>query len=359
MSQPLEERAARLLAPRTATETLPLSAAEHQAAVDKVAAALAARRRLQPTQAVMPSLWRRPPVWVALAASLLVGVGLGRIIKPSGAEGLRVAAGFATVSSARGSQLIQPGDTVGTEERLRTPAGGTVALTFSEGTEVTLGEKSDLMVHGVGAFRQFALHEGRFEAHVMKLHPGERFRLETERASIEVRGTRFTVEVQPPSDTCRNGATAVMVQEGVVTVEEPGQGLRFVRGGERYAAPCAPEPEATTSPAAGVAEAVPSKAGPVRRHPTPATASALSKMNSLYEQALAARSAGDAERAVALLRQLRAQFPAGQLDEAAAVEEMRLLEKLDPARARAAAQQYLLDYPEGYARDVAARWVSP
>ena len=360
MSPLSEERAARLLAPRDANETLPLSADEHEAAVSAVTAALAARRRAQPSRPVTQPLWRRPPLWVALAASLLVGVGIGRFVKPSAREdGLRVESGFATVSNAHGNQLIQAGDTVGNEERLRTAAGGTVALTFSEGTAVTLEGKSDLVVRSVGAFRRFALQEGRFEAHVMKLHGGERFRLETERATVEVRGTRFSVDVQPPSDSCRNGSTAVTVQEGVVSVEEPGQPPRFVRAGERYAAPCASLAEDGVNTPSEKGAPPAAKETVPRNHKTAPVPSALAKMNTLYEQALAARKVGDYERAVVLLRQLRAEFPSGQLDEAAAVEEMRLLDKLDPARAAGAAQQYLLDYPDGYAKDVAARLVAP
>lgn len=369
MSQPTDESVARLLKPSLSPEETALSAAEQQEAVAAVAAALASRRRTR-TPAT-PIIWRRPTVWLAVAASLLIGIGVGRWASAPAVEGPRVETGFATLSNTRGSQLVKPGDTVEAEERLRTPVGGAVALRFSEGTWVSLEEKSDLTVRSVGPVRQFRLQEGRLEAQVVKLQPGERFRVETERAAIEVKGTHFTVDAQPSSATCPGGETAVTVQEGVVTVEGPDKAQRFLRAGEQYEVPCgevkpptpsteAEPPPESPAPAEPAEQPVPAKTPATRiGKGTRAVPSPLAKMNSLYEQAMAARRAGDPEQAVALLRQLRAEFPAGQLDEAAAVEELRLLEKLDVKRARAAAARYLTEFPEGYAKDMAERLVAP
>ena len=81
----------------------------------------------------------------------------------------------------------------------------------------------------------------------------------------------------------------------------------------------------------------------------PPLSSNLTDQNDLYAEALTAQRKGDVWGAVGAFDRLCARFPSSPLAESAAVERLRLLRDASPSRARAAAQQYLLRYPDGYA----------
>jgi len=79
----------------------------------------------------------------------------------------------------------------------------------------------------------------------------------------------------------------------------------------------------------------------------------LAEQNDLFHHAVTAQQRGDSREAVAAYDRLLSKYPTGQLAEGAMVFRMRLLRSATPARAVAAARQYLATYPRGQARDEA------
>ncbi len=354
MNRPVDERVVRALSPSPPPEEVPLTAAETELAIDLVAAALAARQPIAPEAPARVPVRRARVLWGALAAAVMLGGLVAAFVLArgqTGAPGARVLdAGLATASTATSTRVIADGEPLREGERLKTPPEGHLRLGFAEGTQVWLGEKTDVRVAALGLERRFALVEGRLSASVIKLKAGERFVIETARAQVEVKGTQFQVDARAATDGCPSGETVVSVTEGVVAVRSEGVEV-LVRAGERHALGCPQVVE--VEPDAG--------APPVmkkRRSPPPA-ASSLARMNAQYARAMALKREGRLSSAAKALRAMREAFPMGPLDEAAAVEELRLLEQVDPPAARAAAKKYLLDYPDGYADDIAERLAAP
>ncbi len=248
--------------------------------------------------------------------------------------------------------------------RIVTPAAGSARLALSTGTRLTVAPQSELAVVEDGAVEMFRLERGAVRAEVAHLHDGERFVIGTPDAEIEVHGTVFEVRVGEPEDACGGTRTQVVVTEGVVTVrhgsmvERLSAGERWPRGcaaprlearrdeprgpGERSAAPTA----ARRGGASGVASPMP--AGPQ-------TVSRLTEMNDAYAHAVALRQRGDVSLAIVAFDEFASDYRAGPLEESARVEHLRLLVTVDRNRARADATRYLRDFPNGFAREEAAR----
>jgi hypothetical protein len=339
-----DERVARLLAPAAGDAEPALSPEEEAASLAAVTAALQQRRPA--------ARWQRPLLAVAALAAFLV---LGTLLRGrADDEELPVlVAGAGTRADGAASTALSAGERLREGMVLRAAPGGTVSARFPEGTTLALSRGGELALLRLDRERRLGLRAGALEAQVMKLGAGERFLVETQRAVLEVRGTRFAVDVTPPSEACRDGAISVRVDEGQVSVDvgshEP---LRSLRAGDALTLPCAAKPAVDEAP-----PAPPSAPPPSRASPPPE--SSLTRMNAMYERALRLKRDGQLDDAARELAALRRAFPLGPLDEAAAVEELRLLERLDPARAQRAARQYLDDYPSGYARDVAQRLIAP
>jgi TolA-binding protein len=70
----------------------------------------------------------------------------------------------------------------------------------------------------------------------------------------------------------------------------------------------------------------------------------------LYSEAVAARRAGRSSDALTAYERLLSRYPNGPLAESASAGRLRLLAKLDTARARSEARAYLSRYPRGMAR---------
>jgi len=83
---------------------------------------------------------------------------------------------------------------------------------------------------------------------------------------------------------------------------------------------------------------------------TPEPKSALALQNDLYARASVERNSGHAAEALALYKQLIAQFPGSALVESAYVQRMRLLARMHDSRAAAEAQRYINRFPDGFAR---------
>lgn len=339
MNRTPEHLAAQLLRP-SGEETVPLDADEFALAEAAVLQALATRR---PETHPMKS-WQQPRAWMALAAALAFTVAGAWWWKTSASPLPHVSE--AALATLDGLHAVETGASIAEGQVLSTPEQGHAAIRFAEGTQLSLGEKSSLAVQGIKKHRRFNLLRGRVFASVVKLKKDEQFEVATNHATVSVRGTRFAVEVEPPSASCEKGATSVSVEEGLVAVTSGGQ-EKLVKPGEQLRVGC---DSTTATPEATEPH---EKLGRPPRAPHHPSASSLARMNEQYAKAMKLKRAGHWSAAARVLRELRRTYPAGPLDEAAAVEELRLLERVNPHQAKAAAQEYLEDYPQGYARDIA------
>jgi ferric-dicitrate binding protein FerR (iron transport regulator) len=347
MSTP-DVKAAALLRGPSQPLAVPLSRSEETAAIDAVTAALHARKaQVQPKPASI-SRWPRRLAALAATVLLVAGATWWATRRSPAASALEVS--FATISHDTSTALLEAGDGVNAGDRVRTAAEGAATVYFAGGTTLKLGAKTDVGVVEANATRRFLLYEGVVTSSVAKLSAGQRFIIETAVAEVEVRGTEFTVEANPPSATCTAGSTVVSVREGLVRVGSEGR-EQLVKPGERVTVGCPPPPAMAEKTEAPLEAETPSR--------PPAPTSSLARMNAAYAKALAFKRQGKLAEAVRELQRLRRTFPAGPLDEAAAVESLRLLEQFDAQAARAAAKRYLAEFPEGYGRDIAERLAAP
>jgi hypothetical protein len=167
---------------------------------------------------------------------------------------------------------------------------------------------------------------------------------------VEVRGTRFHVEVVDPAHTaCAGGVvTRVAVSEGVVVVRHGGVEAS-VAAGDVWPKGCATAIAIAPEAGAGSGATHPAR---IARSPVeaPARASDLAGQNDLFAQGKAAWRRGDGSGALAAYDHLLARYPGGQLAEYAWVERMRVMRSIAPDRAPASAREYLARYPAGFAR---------
>jgi hypothetical protein len=256
----------------------------------------------------------------------------------------------ARVLGSGGETDLSEGGSLGPGSRVITPATGRASLSFSSGTTVALGEGSDMTVVSQGANDRLRLDKGAIDLHVAKQEPSHRFLVDTLDAEVEVRGTKFRVSLVAPDRGCGDGTlTRVVVTEGVVVVRTRDSETR-IAAGERWPVGCAHEPAANFATASQPQQLT----GASRFTSTGAVCSSnagssLTDQNDLFAEALAAKRQGDVWGAVGVFERLCSRFPASPLAESAAVERMRLLRDASPSKARAAAQQYLVRYPNGYA----------
>lgn len=248
--------------------------------------------------------------------------------------------------------------------RIVTPAAGSARLALSTGTQLTVAPQSELAVVEDGAVERFRLERGAVRAEVAHLHDGERFIIGTPDAEVEVHGTVFEVRVSGPEDACEGTLTQVVVTEGLVTVRH-GSVVERLGAGERWPHGCAPsrtearrdEPRSPGERSAaqpGARRDGPS--GPTSPMPAgPQTVSRLTEMNDAYAHAVALRQHGDVSLAIVAFAEFASDYRAGPLEESARVEHLRLLVRVDQNRARADATRYLRDFPNGFAREEAAR----
>lgn len=354
----------------------------------------------------------------ALAVAAVALVGIGRAVTSRATPGASASVAEVTPGSAvvRGGteaplasrDLLREGD------RVRAAASGDAVVALTDGSRVRVGASGEVSIAELATTRRFVLTTGALRADVHKLRAGERFVVTTGDAEVEVHGTSFEVSLAPTQ--CRETRTRVHVYEGVVAVRSAGVETRLFAGedwprgcvgaegaidGGSSRAPAAgthtaPEPgrsdpsapagthtaPGTSAPSGAATATAGTTASPTAPATAPATATAaatagptaaataspvapegtvasprgaLAEQNDLFARATAARRRGDEAAAVAAYEELLARHPGGSLAEAATVERMRALEKLDHGRAVAAARAYLARYPRGFARAEAAQ----
>jgi ferric-dicitrate binding protein FerR (iron transport regulator) len=347
--------ARRVLARREDDTALPLPDGRERAAsiaaIEQAIASARQRRRF--------ARWATGVTAVAAAAALVVGVGGTRAwTRQASAPGSRQAAagevqivahpaaGGASVMLSGSQAPLVDGRAVASGSRIVTPSNGSATLSFSTGTSASLGASADLSVEEDGGSQMLRLAAGSVDLHVAKLGPGQRFLVDTADTEVEVRGTRFRVEVVSPSAPCGAGTTTrVAVSEGVVVVRHGGVESR-VEAGSAWPAGCAASPPAQGA-AAMDGQSSTSGARPVRavtRRPS----SDLADQNDLFAQGTRAWRRGDGAVAVAAFDQLLARYPTSPLVESAMIERMRVLRVTAPERASQSARDYIARYPSGF-----------
>jgi TolA-binding protein len=293
---------------------------------------------------------------LALAASALLGIALrGSVgapapiveehvsIRVEPSQGVSLYDGRQTRPLTERTSLEQG-------QRLETSATGSAALSLSTGTALELGSAASFLLDSQGNVERFSLERGRLSANVAKLAAGQRFIVATPDAEIEVRGTKFSIDVLERGEECGGGARSrLAVTEGVVEVRRGGGMAALVRAGQHWPVDCdgngatalAGQPEHEPAPArAQNAAATKSAAAP---------ASPLARANDLFAEGVALRRRGDVSGALRAYQDVMTRFPTSPLSENALVERMRLLSTVSSVKARGEAQRYLSRYPAGFA----------
>jgi hypothetical protein len=370
--------AARLLAEEPLL-SVELSDSKRAQAIDVIAQALVAKTRR-----------RARRVWISgvasVAAAGLLGyagirqfAGLGpapstqavsAVVRPTGS-------GSAILDQAGKQALLSP---LNLQQGGRLVAGGTggASVRLSTGTELAVEHDTNLEFENAGPVERFFLSQGVLQAKVAKLRDGQRFVVRTPDAEVEVRGTAFRVSIVEPDANCANGTrTRVSVTEGIVEVRGAGAST-YIHPGETWPAGCTLSAAVATDSARSATTALalqptPPKSdhvgsvasiAPEQQALAPAQrpikeASSIAQQNELFAEANAARQQGDSSRAVSYFEQLIARYPSSPLAEGAAVQRMILLAGMNPAAGRSAARQYLVRYPQGYAKNDAEKLAQP
>jgi ferric-dicitrate binding protein FerR (iron transport regulator) len=270
------------------------------------------RRRRVTFAAVTATLW---------AVAIVVGLRLharapsppvSLVSAPVFARPSFVAVGSRTASligPGGNRRALLPGEVWHPGDRLQSPSES-AELRTADGSALSLSAGSELQLIRADRERWLRLAAGTVTIHVAKLQAGERFVIVTPDTEVEVRGTRFQVQVHEVPDGCGR-LTGVQVEEGVVAVRAAGVDSQIYAGGHW--------PEACPDPAAAVVPPAPRARmhAPGRHlsapavHPAMAATppSTLDTENDLFSSALRAERRGNRRQAVELLDLLLNRFP--------------------------------------------------
>jgi hypothetical protein len=216
--------------------------------------------------------------------------------------------------------------------------------------EVMTVEHADFTSEREDSVSRVTLRTGAASFHVEQVEPGARFLVQLPDGEVEVRGTRFVVDVA-------DGQTrSVEVSEGSVAVRLTGfEGT--LHAGERWSRAGAGAPAASAG--APTAEP-PAAASRAFAAPLPSTAAAPPRLPPLpgprFADAMGAFNAGDYGAAERLFAVFLREFPS----DSRAQDAMFLIadaraRRGDTAGARQAARAYLERFPEGLRAPAAAR----
>ncbi len=329
-------RAARLL--REARSRI---APQRTAAPDQAIAALgetirraAARRR------------RRRGLLIGAAGAGLAAAAAAVVLVPRG--GGPVPAPIATVAPVSaptaaafvfgqpdGASLARPGEApraLSSGERWRAgdrlrAASGPVALSAADGTSLTVAAASELHLLRADVERWLRLASGAVSVHVAKLKPGQRFVIVTPDAEVEVRGTRFKVDVVPGRGTVAAAPSPALPSKRASSRCGDRPAMARVPAGARWPTDCAgsPAPAASAPHALVRSTAVrPARVVAVAPRSTESMSSTLATENDLFASALRAERDGNPHEAIELLDVLLNRFPRSPLHASAAAARERL-----------------------------------
>ena len=238
-------------------------------------------------------------------------------------------------------------------EELVTGPDGLARASLPTGALVQVGPRARVRfsrVRGAGQplGDRVELLGGRVDVQVPKLVHGEEVSVQTAGVTVVVHGTKFSVEQVAPS-----GETRVVVTEGTVAVYF-GHEERLLTAGASLVVPA--DVAWSTPNQMNAAPSDPSSGGPDRVE-RPST---LGAENGMLSSAMQLRREGDPKEARALLDELLGRFPGSPLTEIARVERMRALRDMRAEdAARREAERYLIDYPQGFAREEAMHLAKP
>jgi hypothetical protein len=287
-------------------------------------------------------------------------------------EGMTVqlVGGHASRRDGQSLTAIGPGlVTLAEDPVLVTRAEESAEFRLASNTALSVAPSSELglLRHepAAGGFdERVRLHAGSVSLAVPKLGQREKLAVETRDATVEVRGTHFSVSVveRPPLASF----TEVKVTEGRVLVRAgdktelvgAGQSWRSIDAlpSEPAASPVTPSPDVAL-PSEPTRRPSHARDVPPRRVSTP---SELATQNRLLEAAELAQKGGMPALALERVELLIARFPDAELAHNARVERLRLLRGMGRTReAERAARQYLELYPRGFAREEAERLIAP
>ncbi len=173
-------------------------------------------------------------------------VGHEAILKARGGQVEVLPSGSDTWLPVSEYTLVEVGD------RIRTDTSGSADLMFFEGSIAELGPEAELTIAQMasqrgGRGRAIVLHQwlGQTHNHVQPLvDEDSRFRIETASAVVSVRGTSFTLTVEP------DGSTLLAVHEGAVEVQTRDRSVLLGEGEEILveSAQPSPTPASETTP---------------------------------------------------------------------------------------------------------------
>ncbi|HKY39139.1 MAG TPA: tetratricopeptide repeat protein [Polyangiaceae bacterium] len=229
-----------------------------------------------------------------------------------------------------------------------------------------------------GATTRLACDDGKLEVSVHKLLPGQRFIINLPDGELEVRGTRFVLEV------AQQRTRRLSVSEGTVELHFQGKPKLLVGAGEAWSklqsAELSPAPSAAPVVAKPAEETPPpvddatSHARPPRptaaraaapRQPAPdppssAATPAPSSSVTDYVEAMAAFSKSDWGTAEELLVRFEQRYPdSPHREDVLFLQAVCRSRRGDAAGARILAQQYLRRYPHGFRAPEATQLAAP
>jgi ferric-dicitrate binding protein FerR (iron transport regulator) len=235
--------------------------------------------------------------------------------------------------------------------------------------EVVAGEGTTWLTLQQGATLRLGLTRGHLEITVDKLRAGQRFLVQLPDGELEVRGTRFILDVEDAS------TRLVKVTEGAVALSLRGKPRLLLEPGDAYSPATQPPPAAPSSspakpenagdaiatppaasspviaPKSRVMRAAPSAAPSAEVEPAPARPASHP-----FNEAMAAFTAGDYGRAESLFRTFERENPSdGRVEDTTFLRAVARKRRGDDAGAEAAAREYLRKYPAGFRRLEAER----
>ena len=242
----------------------------------------------------------------------------------------------------------------------RLPASAPVAATptpIAPLFEIADVGHADFSTERADATSRVVLHSGSASFHVEHVKPGARFLVALPDGEVEVRGTRFVIDV------AAGRTRSVVVSEGVVAVRIAGfDGV--LRAGERWprsdAAVISDPPQASAAISVGLPAAASSASPPLSARPSSSNAAAQASTQPLpgprFAEAMGAFNAGDYGEADRLFVAYVREFPS----DSRAEDAMFLLadaraRRGDTAGAKEAARAYLRRFPTGLRAPSAAR----
>jgi TolA-binding protein len=202
---------------------------------------------------------------------------------------------------------------------------------------------------GKGPQTRLLLSDGSLQVAVQKLEAGQSFVVTLPDGELEVRGTRFVVEVTPPR------TERVAVSEGSVALRIRGQLELLLRAGDTWNAPVATAPIPPTtaapssSPSARTVLAPPSAGSPPRGKPTARVPSTAPSPTHQFGEAMAAYARGDFASAEQLFRSFEAANPqSSQVEDSLFLRALARQRRGDGATAKQLAAEYVRRYPAGF-----------